>query len=64
VRDAGLRQRQRAGVVDRVEGLRSGLAQDASDVDHGIDAVEQGVPVGDVLRLREVAVAFVRSARE
>jgi len=49
--DAGPRQRQGAGVVDRLEGLRGGLTQDARDVDHRIHTVEQGVPVGAGLRL-------------
>lgn len=54
-------QPQRAIMVDRIEALASGLAQDSGHVDHRIDAGEQGIPVHRVVRPGEVAMPLVGS---
>lgn len=58
--DAGLSQRQRRVVMDGVEAALARLAQDAGDIDHGIDAIEHWCPVPGCVQSLEVAVARVR----
>jgi hypothetical protein len=51
---AGVEQRSRRGVVQRVEAASASLAKDADGVDHGVDSLERRQPVLGPERAREI----------
>jgi hypothetical protein len=51
---AGVEQRARRGVVQRVEAASAALAQDADGVHHGVDALQRRQPVRGPERAREI----------